>query len=123
MLELDEHEKESLKSAYTKEKIESLQKSAEQGDAEAQYQLGNYYAFDDDKKSVEYYTMAAEHDHAAAMYYLASCYAGGKGITKDEEKAIQLWMKSAELGNADAQFSVGFLFSGAKDYQTAKYWF
>lgn len=122
MLELGEQEKELCKNAYSKEKIESLQKSAEAGDAEAQYELGLYYSFDDDVKSVEYYIKAANQGHAAAMNNLASCYGNGRGITKDEGKAIQLWMKAAELGNAGAQFSVGFLFAEAKDYQTAKYW-
>lgn len=115
MLELDEQTKELCRNAYSKEKIETLQKSAEEGDAEAQYQLGLYYAFDDDAKSVEYYIKAAEQGHAAAQCNLATCYSGGRGVAQNYQKALQLYSMSAEQGYANAQFYLGYFYILMKD--------
>ncbi|MBQ6780847.1 MAG: SEL1-like repeat protein [Treponema sp.] len=51
--------------------IESLKKSAEQGDAEALYQLGN-------------------------------CYQNGEGVEQDIKKAVEWWLKAADLGHEKA---------------------
>lgn len=123
MLELDEYQKESFRSAYSKEKIESLQKSAKQGDAEAQYQLGVYYFFDDDEKAFEWFSKAAGQGHATAHYNLSTCYGNGRGVAQNYEKAFQHLTKSAELDYGEAQYMLGLLYKSQNQNLIAFNWF
>jgi len=92
--------------------LQVLIKTAEQGDAEAQYELGRMYAEgngvpQDDVKTAYWYEKAAEQGHADAQYYLGKMYFIGKGVPKDAAKAA-LWMqKAAEQGHAGAQQVLG----------------
>jgi len=36
------------------------------------------------------------------------CYHEGKGVDKDDEKAVELWTKSAKQDNQDAKFILGW---------------
>ncbi len=40
-------------------------------------------------------------------------YVGGRGVPKDEAKAFELYQKTAEEGDSDAQFLLGLMFSRA----------
>jgi len=83
--------------------IDELQKRAQQGDASAQYYLGDAYYYgkgvpQDDKKAVERYLKAAAQGHAVAQYSLAVCFWNGWGVPKDPEKAFKwclAWMTGA----------------------------
>lgn len=66
----------------------ALRSSAEQGDAEAQFDLGLMYALgdgvaQDDAEAVRWYRLAAEQGHAPAQYSLGAMYAMGEGVTQD----------------------------------------
>jgi len=82
-------------------------RSANQGYAEAAYQLGTIY-IDYDKhvcdptQSVECFRKAAELGSPYAQFRLADCYELGEGITKDEE-AAETWREKA-LKNTDPEF-------------------
>ena len=81
--------------------IELYLKSAEQGYAVAQYNLGLCYEFgegveQDFVKSAEWYEKSAEQGHAVAQYHLAYYYEMGKGVKKDISKAYELYKKSAD---------------------------
>lgn len=83
-------------------------KAANQGNADAQYNLGvmyyNSYGVAQDKtKAVQWYTKAAEQGHAKAQYDLGLMYYIGDGVAQDEKKAIEWLTKVAEQGNKDAQ--------------------
>ena len=72
--------------------IGSLQTAAEQGDANAQFNLGLRYDDGDgvpenDRKAARWYRMAAEQGHAAAQFDLGVMYANGEGVPKDYVKA------------------------------------
>ena len=83
--------------------------SAEEGNAEAQYQLGNFYSHvsrsynrenafvveKDWKKAIKWYTKAAKQGHADAQYTLGMCYAEGRGVKEDWQKAIE-WFKNIQ---------------------------
>ena len=91
-----------------KNSIEELTKKAEQGDANAQSELGYRYEFgegvpEDKMKAVELYTKAVEQGNARAQLSLGFCYLDSTGVQMDEKKAVELFTKAAEQGNADAQ--------------------
>src|SRR6185312_363888 len=88
--------------------VRTYQQAAEQGDAQAQYNLGQCYRLGtgvekDEQKAVEWYQKAAEQGDAQAQYNLGQCYRRGTGVEKDEQKAVKWYQKAAEQGDASAQ--------------------
>src|SRR5437660_956777 len=86
------------------------QKAAEQGYANAQYNLGWCYdngtgVEKDEQKAVEWYQKAAEQGYANAQYNLGVHYANGTGVEKDKPKAVEWYQKAAEQGDAYAQYN------------------
>lgn len=67
------------------------------------------YAKHNPKKAVKEFTKAAKED-AAANLYLATMYELGQGVEKDFAKALELYLKAAEMENATAQCYVGDLY-------------
>ena len=91
--------------------ITELMSAAEQGDAEAQCNLGNCYLEGKDieqsyEEAVKWYRKAAEQGHAYVQHSLALCYSSGYGVEQSEEEAIKWWQKSAEQGNVYAQLNL-----------------
>lgn len=86
--------------------------AAEEGNAEAQYNLAFYYYPDEDSKGDErlykkyiYWLMkAADQGYARAQFELGCDYNNGeRGVEKDKRKAIELWSKAADQGHSEAQ--------------------
>ena len=74
--------------------ITEIRRRAEQGHAEAQFNLGTMYANADgvpknDAEAVKWYRLAAEQGHAAAQFNLGLRYAYGAGVLKDEAEAVR----------------------------------
>ena len=91
-------------------------KSAEQGNAKAQVNLGFMYlngigVEKDTSKAVKLFSLASEKDNAKAQYYLGEAYLHGDGVEKNENKSFVLLKKSAEQGEVDAQAALGFAYS------------
>ena len=85
-----------------------LIKKAEQGDANAQFNLGVCYYFGKSvvqnyKEAVKWYTKAAEQGDAAAEYNLGVFYYRGEGVPQDYNEAVKWWTKAADQGNEAAQ--------------------
>src|SRR6185437_15800497 len=85
--------------------VTMLVKAAEQGDARAQYKLGNCYQIGtgvekNEQKAVEWYQKATKQGYAGAQYNLGVGYQCVIGVEKDEQK-------TAEQGDATAQNSLG----------------
>jgi len=85
---------------------------AEQGNAHAQYRLGDLYAVGlsvrkDDVEAVNWYCKAAKQSHPRAQYTLSAMYDFGRGIPVDHGKATAWLRRAAEQGDADAQFTLG----------------
>ena len=81
---------------------------AEDGDAEAQYQLGRCYANGlgveiDMGEAVRWFTLSAEQGMAMAQYALGNCYYYGYGVDHDCVKAVEWYAKAAERGVSKAQ--------------------
>ena len=94
--------------------VEWYRKSAEQGDADAQNNLGYCYyngqgVAQDYEKAVEWYRKSAKQGVAVAQNNLGYFYAQGQGVAQDYEKAVEWYRRSAEQGFARAQEHLSIL--------------
>lgn len=83
-------------------------RAAEQGYADAQFNLGLMYANGegiekDMAKAVELFKKAAEQGHVDAQNNLGAMYFTGEGVDRDEKKAVEWFKKAAAQGNEEAQ--------------------
>ena len=104
---------------------------AQNGDAEAQYQMGVYYSSPqnadiDPGEAYQWYLKAATAGHATAQNKLANMLINGRWIQQDVEKALYWYGESAKQGNAAAQYNLGRVYySGnhvSKDIEKAVFW-
>lgn len=89
------------------------QKAAEQGHADAQYELAWMY-FNcngvpcDEKQAVAWARRAANQNNARALYFLGYCCCHGRGgMPEDETQGVKWWRQAATLGYARAQYVLG----------------
>lgn len=116
----------SASAARPEQKIASLTKRAESGDARAESDLGAIYLKGGDgvsknaAKAIDWYQKAAAQGNADAQYALALCYAElglwntglsvpdcANAVPKDDAKADAWLQKAATQGLASAQYSLG----------------
>jgi TPR repeat protein len=88
---------------------------AEQGNADAQFNLGVMYykgrgVPKNYKTAVKWYTLAAEQGNASAQFYLGLMYRRGKGVPKNYKTALKWYTLAAEQGHAFAQFGLGIMY-------------
>jgi TPR repeat protein len=105
----------STEAETPEKKLADLMKRAEQGNTQAQFNLGSMYhkgegVPKDAAKAVEWYQKPAEQGNAVAQSNLGSMYDEGEGVPKDAAKAVEWWQKAAEQGNALAQIKLGDAF-------------
>ncbi len=79
--------------------IRELRPLAEQGDGDAQNNLGTMYDYgqgvpQDDAKAVKWYRKAAEQGNAGAQYNLGVMYGNGQGVPQDYAQA-HMWYNLA----------------------------
>lgn len=112
--------------------IDLLKKSAESGNAEAQYNLGaHYYNGDGVEKSYEkavcWFINSANQGNPDAEKMMAVCYYNGFGVKQSYENAVYWIKKSAEQGNCEAaKMLASCYYNGIgvkKSYDKATYWF
>jgi len=104
--------------------IGALRRSAEQGNAEAQFRLGVIYGNGDGvdidhDAAIEWFNQAARQGHENALITLAWMYANGAGIEVDEDRARELYLLAADHGSAKAQYVVATMYRFAQ-YGVAK---
>jgi len=106
--------------------------AAEQGFAEAQFNLGWMYDQDvgvqqDYKQAAKWYTKAAEQGLAIAQYGLGLIYKNGKGVPQDYKEAMHWYRKAGDQGMAKAQTNLGSIYDGGigvpQDYKEAMHWY
>ncbi len=112
--------------------LEKLRKKANEGDAQAQYELGKKYdpsecdSIENDEEMFKWYRMSAEQGHAEAQLRLGTAFMNGTGVALNFEEAVKWFKKSAEQGLSDAQMVLGFMYSEGmgvkKDYIEAYKW-
>ena len=88
--------------------------AAEQGDAEAQTNLGVMYAngygvSEDDKQAVKWYRLAAGQGVADAQNNLGVMYYNGKGVPEDKVIAYMWWNLAAANGYDNASTNKGII--------------
>ena len=86
-------------------------KSAEQGDADAQCNLGLCYEYGDGvekdfREAVRWYRKSAEQGNAVAQFALGGCYKKGYGVEKDLGKAWRWLRNAAGRGMIEAQWAL-----------------
>ncbi len=100
--------------------LKDKQEAAEQGDADAQNEMGFIYYMgldgvpQDYKEAVKWYTKSAEQGNASAQYYLGKLYEDGNGVPQDYKEAVKWYTKSAEQGDQAAQATLGYLYETGK---------
>ncbi len=80
---------------------------AEQGQAEAQYNLGVMYQLglgvpQDDQEAIRWYRLAAEQGDASAQFKLGLMYAKGQGVAQNYIQAYMWETLAAAQGNENA---------------------
>ncbi len=95
--------------------LENCQRSADLGDATAQYTLGQMYRKgegvpEDFNKSLSFYKAAAAQGNIPALYNLGWMYDIGNGVEKDESEAIKWYSQAANLGDKYAAFNLGSIY-------------
>lgn len=88
------------------------QEAAEQGDADAQYELAKYYQEGygnlievDEHEAFKWFKKAAEQSHVEAIEELAFCYFFGFGVEPSEDQFLFWMLEAAKKGLARAQDS------------------
>ena len=91
-----------------------IQCFAREGDAGAQYTLGNMYhsgagVRKNEDVALRWYKKAAEQGMADAQYNLGLMYASGNGVTEDTDIAIDWIFRAAQQGHKDAEFTFNLM--------------
>jgi hypothetical protein len=86
--------------------------AADQGNANAQFNLGRMYdegrgVDQSHEEAVRYCRMVADQGHVQAQFYLGCMYEKGDGNDQSNEEAVRWFIMVANHGNADAQFNLG----------------
>ena len=82
---------------------ELYRESAEQGNSNAQLNLGLLYAKNNDQfKAFYWFNKSAEQGNDNAQYALGLMYKYGDGVSIDFSKSIEWFRKSAKQGNSNA---------------------
>lgn len=100
---------------YT-EAVKWYRKAAEQGNADAQNNLGFCYSkgygiTQSRAEAIKWYRKAAEQGNAAAQNNLGDCYYYGRSVAQDYIEAVRWYRMAAEQGDAVAQNNLGFCYS------------
>ena len=70
---------------------------------------------------------AAEKGHMKAQYNMGIMCAGGRGMPKDDEAAVEWYRKAAMQGYTIAMYNLGFMYQSGRgverDYKEAVKWF
>lgn len=110
--------------------VVQLQRQAQSGEAQAQYQLAVRYLRGDgveknEAQAVTWLEKSAAQHNADALYVLGSLYAHGNGVTEDKNKAIEFYDKAREQNHPGAQYMLGIMYLEGKyvagNYKYARY--
>jgi len=96
--------------------FELIKDKAITGDAEAQWNLGYYYAIGkgilkNETEAEKWYLKSAEQGNALAQGSLGTIYFDGVGVKKDYNKAFKWFQKAAEQGVDYAQLCLGIIYA------------
>lgn len=90
--------------------VQWLRRAAEDGDADAAFQLGKLYSAGaagvpaDAARAFAWFSAAGKSGHAGAAYYLGIAWRDGYGVKTDHAEAARWLRRAADSGIAAAQF-------------------
>ncbi|NLW04840.1 MAG: hypothetical protein GX029_06395, partial [Pseudomonadaceae bacterium] len=89
--------------------------SADQGNASAQFNLGDMYKSgegvqQDYQEAARLYKLSADQGNARAQVNLGQMYQNGLGVKQNDQEAARLFKLSADQGNTSAQNNLGMLY-------------
>ena len=92
-------------------RITQVRIGAEQGNADAQFALGEAYydgrmVAQDRQQALRWFRAAADQGHAEAQYTLGFLYQMGRGVPSDPSQAMFWYQKAASQGHAQAASSL-----------------
>ena len=92
-----------------------LEKAAEKGHAEAQYELSKLYfgglgVTQDFTKAAKWTQKAAEQGVVMAQSFLGFLYISGQGVKQNYVEAVEWFQKASEQGGAYAQCCLGYIY-------------
>ena len=92
-------------------------KVADQGDADAQIELGRIYekgigVAQDTAEAAKWYRRAADLGDADGQTQLGVLHRNGQGVKPDDAEALKWFAKAAAQGHAEAQFQLGVMHFG-----------
>lgn len=102
--------------------VELLTRSANQGNVDAMYQLGNAFVFgnetqglvaDADQTAAQWFFKAASAGNADAQYSLGLLFLVGKGVQKNAQEAEHWMQQAAKNGHKEAQ---SYISSGTRSH-------
>ena len=102
-----------------KEAVSLFRKSADQGNSQAQLNLGvmeqkGLGTEQNNEQAVSWFRKSAEQDNSDAQLNLGAMYQNGAGVEKSNEQAVSWYRKSAEQDNRDAQVSLGVMYQNGE---------
>lgn len=100
------------KSEVSSPAVQRLRTLAEQGNAEAQFNIGQAYEHGrgvpkDYAEALRWYRLAAEQGDSFAQFDLGNHYSEGIGVPKNEKEALRWWQLAAAQGFPPAQHTLG----------------
>ncbi len=94
-------------------KMKEMRQLAEQGDADAQYEMSLFSYQLKNKEEAEGYdkilywcNKAIEQNHPKALCLLGKLYYNGRGVPQDDKRAFEYFEKSAKGGYAGGQYEL-----------------
>ena len=99
--------------------------AADQGDVGAQTEVGQAYmrgigVDPNPAEAFSWLSKTAAANHPKGVGLLGRCYEDGKGTTADLNKALELYLKAAELGNLEAMGNLSFHYLNSGDSDKEK---
>ena len=98
------------------DKFADTKSRAEQGYANAQYELGLMFvtgrgASKNDAEAIKWFQKAAGQGFVDAQFSLGVMYANGDGVAENDTEAARWYLKAADQGFRDAQFELGVMYA------------
>ena len=89
--------------------LDKYRELAEQGDAEGQTRLGEFYLYgagveEDHNQAMCWFRKAAEQGCAEAQHFIGYCYHNGYGVPKDETQSVYWYRIAARQGFEKSQY-------------------
>jgi TPR repeat protein len=122
----------ALSASAAAQDINELKTRAQQGDVNAQFDLGLKYQLgvgvkQDSVEAVRWYRKAAEQGDAHAQSNLGVMYRNGYGVPKDYAEAARWYRKAADQGDIGGQTELGAMYLNGKgvpkNRSLALYWY